>query len=240
MAKYKPNLKVLIFDIEIVGGGFGADGTTLFTVSWKFVGEKKTYSLTLPIDFPKEFEKDHFNDKPLLKKLHAIFEEADITVAHFGSRFDMPYLRAKMLKHRLSPLKDPFMIDTWKVAKYQLKLSNNRLDTLIRFLGTPTHKTWFDKTLWKRAEHGDIKCAKMINDHCIKDVKALEEVYHVIKDIIPNHPVKHVVEKGDVCPSCQGKLEHKGQRYTKTMRHIRYRCRKCGSSFKTKNVRWSS
>ena len=240
MKTKKPEFNVLIFDIEIVGGGFGADGTTLFTFGWKFVGDKKAQTLTLPLDFAQAFTKDHFNDKPILQKLYAIFNKADISVAHFGSMFDMPYLRTKMLQHRMPPLSEPYLIDTWRVAKQFLKFRNNRLDTLIRGLGTKTSKTHFDIVLWKKAEHGDIKCAKMIDKHCIADVFALEEVYLLLKDVIMNHPISSSsIKKGDRCINCGGKLYINGKRKTRKKQYTRYRCHDCGAHFRGQDTRWS-
>ena len=237
----KSNFKILIFDIEIVGGGFGADGTTLFTFGWKFVGDKKAQTMTLPIDFAEDFKKDHFNETPILKKLHAIFAQADIAVAHFGSKFDLPYLRTKMIERRLPPLWEPYLIDTWAISKKYLKLRNNRLDTLIAAFGTPTHKTHFNVKLWKKAEHGDLKCARMIDHHCKKDVNALEEVYLLLRDVIATHPLRgSVIKATDKCVGCGGKLEGNGIRRTRVNVYKRYRCRKCGANYKGQGKRWAT
>jgi hypothetical protein len=182
------------------------------------------------------------DDRALVAEMKEFFDSIDIAIAHFGSKFDLPYIRAKLLQHGMAPVREPFFIDTWRIARYRLKLSNNRLDTLIEFLNIPHKKTHFSAKYWRMAEHGDRKWAKFIDDHCEIDVLALEDVVIKLDDVIWDMPCFRVVEEGErKCPikGCGGKLDGKGNRRSKSYEYHRYICLRCGNHFRTKGVKWS-
>jgi len=240
--KNSGKVRIGIFDLEIVGGGFGANKSTLFSFGRCTLGAKNWKVTTLPIDYPKEFAKDHLNDKPLVEEIHEFFDNHDIVVAHFGQYFDLPYVRSKMLEHNMRPIREPYFIDTWKIAKRRMKLSSNSLDALIDFLDIPHKKTHFSVKLWRRAEHGDKVGAKYIHDHCLIDVKALEKVVIRLYDLMWDIPVGFNVEdSSDGCQSkgCNGKLIGKGNRRTKTHEYKRYVCGKCGQHHRGPRKRWA-
>ena len=67
--KKTTELRIGVFDLEIVGGGFGANKSTLFSFGRCTLGKKNWKVTSLPFAYPKEFDKDHLNDKPLVKEL---------------------------------------------------------------------------------------------------------------------------------------------------------------------------
>lgn len=243
MQKFKSRGIVIgIFDLEIVGGGFGAERSTLFTFGRKILGEKKVTVTSLHATYPKEWAKDKLNDKPLVKEMKEFFDKVDIAIAHFGSKFDLPYIRAKLLEHGLKPVREPFFIDTWALSRYRLKLGNNKLETLLEFLKIPFKKTHFNVKYWRMAEHGNKKWANYIDKHCAIDVLGLECAVIKLDDIIWDMPCFRVVREGETkCPvkGCRGRLVGKGNRRSKTHEYHRYICLRCSNHFRTRGERWA-
>ena len=98
--------KILFYDIETapnlsyVWGHYQQDVIAherewyVLCFAWRWGHQKKVHAISLP-DFPKAYANDPENDLHVVKKLHELFEEADIIVAHNGDKFD--YKKAKVI-----------------------------------------------------------------------------------------------------------------------------------------------
>jgi len=125
-------------------------------------------------------------DKPLLEKLIATVDEygVDVLVTHWGGpgRYDIPFVIARCLYHNLpwpghGKLRH---IDTHRLAKRILRLSNYRLQTIERFIGLK-YKTHIDGVVWLRALQGDADAMKYVVDHNIRDVKSLKKIHLTVE-----------------------------------------------------------
>ena len=90
--------RILFFDIETMSNKIYAWGVYeqnaievlehwyMLSFAWKWLGEKKTYCMTLP-DFGL-YKTDKHNDRDLVKFFHDVMSTADVVVGHNSNKFD--------------------------------------------------------------------------------------------------------------------------------------------------------
>lgn len=221
----KNKAKIILWDIEStnLSGNFGY----ILCIGWKFLGEKKTNLISIA-DFPL-FDKDPTNDKMVVKEAAKVLSEADMWVTHYGQRFDVPFVNARLLYHKLDPLPPIPHVDTWRIARYKMKLNSNRLATIAAFFGLE-EKTPLSGPIWIKAMAGHISAIRYVERHCKQDVVVLEQVYEKIKSLTTTHPNVNLVEgKKDSCPICgEHKLQKRGFTFARTRKYQRYSCTACG------------
>lgn len=123
-------------------------------------------------------------DKRILTQLIKDLQNFDRIVAHFGRRFDIPYMRTRALMMGLDfpafgSIKND---DTWVFAKKKLKLNSNRLDTIEMALFGEAKKTRLMSKYWIGAARGDTDALKYIVDHNVQDVLTLERIWYKLRD----------------------------------------------------------
>jgi DNA polymerase elongation subunit (family B) len=140
--------KVLLYDIEtslqtVTVFGLGNNDWIhpdsivterhLISISWKWLANPKVYSVSL-LDDPKRFKRDHHDDRHVVTVFHRVLSEADVIVGHNSDRFDLPYLKTRMLYHGLAPLPPITALDTYKIAKSVFAFNSNKLDYIGKYL----------------------------------------------------------------------------------------------------------
>jgi uncharacterized protein YprB with RNaseH-like and TPR domain/predicted RNA-binding Zn-ribbon protein involved in translation (DUF1610 family) len=224
--------RIIIWDLETTNlkGNFGY----ILCGAWKVYGEKKIHCVS--ITDTKTFDQDPTNDKLVCKELLKSLEGADMWVAHFGRWFDRTMLNTRLIGHGLTPLPPIPMIDTWKIAKDNLKLNSNRLATIADWLGVE-EKTPLNGKIWIKAMAGHKPSIKYVIKHCRQDVLVLEQVYERIRCLHQTHPNVNIVHDqtdgtGPVterCPICgEQALQRRGKNIARTRWSQRYQCRNCG------------
>jgi uncharacterized protein YprB with RNaseH-like and TPR domain len=114
----------------------------------------------------------------------AIVEELstyDIWVAHNGQRFDVPFLRTRMLAHGMEPLPAKKLIDPVLLARNKLRMSFNSLAQVANHLGCNVKTDVEPKEWLKAALDGDRQAMGYIVEHCVQDVLVLENVIGSLK-----------------------------------------------------------
>lgn len=219
--------KILIWDIE--ASSLVGDYGYCFCIGYKWFGDKGAPKLITIRNSPT-FKKDTTNDKYVVEEFAKVFSQADASVAHFGTFFDPLFVNTRLLVHGLPPLPPVPMIDTWKTAKKKLKLRSNRLNAIFEAFGIEAEKTRLDPKSWVRGAAGHIPSLKYIEDHCIKDVDALEKVYAKLRPLMLDIPNVAVIEdKEEGCPRCAAEaLIQRGYLTTKTGKKARFQCKACG------------
>src|SRR3990167_4063582 len=159
--------KVLIWDIESTN--LSATFGTILCVGYKWLGNPKVYVPTI-LDYSK---KGMLDDKGLVKEFARVYETSDYTCAHYGSRFDLPMINTKLVKHGLPPLSPKPLLDTWKVARRHLKMHSNRLAALAEYLGCAHSKSPINFDDWLKAAAGNKRALKAVTEHCRLDVLVL-------------------------------------------------------------------
>jgi hypothetical protein len=243
--------KILFWDIESIpylsyvwdfrrdngpGVHMLVEDKAIVTIAYKWAHEKKAHVLSLA-DNPKRFKKDIRDDSDLVAKFREVMAQADLTVAHFGDKFDLRYFNGRLLKHGLDPLPDIKSYDTWKAARKKFLLASNKLDHLgtILGVGNKNSMSWSD---WEAILKGDIKALKKMADYNIQDVILLEAVYNRLRAFDP--PKINVAHHAGMvgCPTCGSEdLMKNGFKITASGRFQRFHCKSCGAwSYGKKNM----
>jgi uncharacterized protein YprB with RNaseH-like and TPR domain len=211
--------RILCWDIETTN--LNASFGTVLAIAYKWVGHPKVYIPTI-LDFN---EKGHMlNDKPLIKAFLEVYCTADYTVAHYGKRFDRPFVNTKCLKHGLGPMPNIPLLDTCDVAWKNFKLHSNRLAAWLEYLGCEHEKMPMRADDWLHAAHG---CKKAIKARAEKDVLGLEEVFLAMRPWMRDEPIRS--ECTTACISCGGtNLQRRGTYRTVANVFTRLQCQSCG------------
>ena len=224
-------MRKAFFDIEC--NHLNADWGLLICARIKW-SDKKTIETFRITDHKQASLND---DRGIAKAIRDSLEDADTIVTWYGKKFDVPYLQSRLLKWGETIMSPNIShLDLWATARYQLRLSSNRLANIERFLELDATKTPINQGAWIEALAGSKKHMKTVVDHCKQDVLMLEEAYNKMLPLIKNHP--HVALKGgpsDGCPKCGSiSMEKMGYRVTKVRRYQRWRCLDCGSTCSTR------
>jgi DNA polymerase elongation subunit (family B) len=186
----------------------------LLSISYKELGGKTQF-----------FGLNTMSEKELVKKLHQLFDEADILIAHNGDKFDVKKANAKFLEFGLLPPSPYKTIDTLKVAKRVAKFNSNKLNDVAQVLGLGRKVETGGFDLWLGCENNDPKSWKLMEKYNKQDVNLLEKVYLRLRPWITNHPYT-----GGLCNNCSGThFQSRGQLITKKRIYQRLQCQTCGS-----------
>ena len=170
----------------------------IITAAYKWEHEKTAHAFTWTPG--PQF---HENDEQLVKSLVPVMAKADEVVAHYGDRFDLPWIRGRAMKHGIvcPAFKS---IDTKAWSSRLFYLPSNKLDFLADYLGIGTklrteYDLWVDITFRQ-----DKKALKKMVEYNIHDVELLEQVYHKLSDYGPVHTHVGVLEGKDKwsCARC--------------------------------------
>ncbi len=249
--KNKPNrleagVKVLLWDIETAPNlGFfwraGYDQHILpdsivkerkvITIAWKWLGQRQTYFLT--------WDK-HQDDRSMLEKFMVVAHEADILVAHYGDRFDLPWFKTRCLIHGLEPLPPYKTVDTKAWASKYFYFNSNKLDYIGEVLGEgrkikTEYQMWLDIVL-KNCPKALAKMAR----YNVGDVRLLERVYNRLKFCVKPKTHAGVAAGGArwTCPRDGSEDVHLDKvRVTASgVKQFQMQCNKCGGYFTINGV----
>jgi uncharacterized protein YprB with RNaseH-like and TPR domain len=125
------------------------------------------------------------NDKETVKQVVAILKDHDVLVAHNGNRFDVPFLRTRLLRWDLARLPDIKLVDPCYIAFRKFRLRNNSLGVVADHVGVKDRKTPLDMSVWGDAIlNGSRRAMNKIVEHCIADIKVLGGVLTAVKPYI--------------------------------------------------------
>ena len=103
------------------------------------------------------WEKHRANDKPIVCAIAQELKRHAIVITHYGTGFDIPFLRAKMVKYNLDPLPPMFAVDSYYIARSNFQISSRRLANLGTYFDLG-EKSGVEGALWMRAAYdGDKK-----------------------------------------------------------------------------------
>ena len=206
-----------------------------FILSWaaKWLGSEKCYSEVLTSE-----EVTNERDARIMKSLWILLDDADVVIAHYGDKFDMPKIRGRFVENGLMPPSSYKQIDTRKIASKEFGFSSNKLEALARKFGI-SGKNDTDFSLWKRCMRGDSNALEYMRTYNEQDVFILEEVYIALRPYIKGHPNLDLYIDSDkpVCPSCGfDTLVPIPEKffYTQAVRYQLYRCTNCGAISRAK------
>ncbi len=199
----------------------------IISTAWNWLGEEKIDALALPM-LPS-YRRNPDTNRGLVKKIHALYEEADIIVGHNIDGFDDKMSNTDIVKSGLLPPPPHKTIDTLRIARDKFCFPGNRLDDLGEYLGLGKKIRHDGFEMWEKCMNGDPKAWKDMVRYNIGDVALLKKIYFKFRPWITKHPAMKV--RGEfACPSCgSAKLESRGFNLNRTGRVPRYQCRDCGT-----------
>jgi len=200
----------------------------IISFAWKWLGEAEGHVLALP-DF-KGYAKDKENNRELIKALHALFCQADITVGHNVVDFDDKRSNTDFIKHGLTPPPPHKRVDTLKAARAAFDFNSNKLDDLGEFLGVGRKVRHPGIDMWIGCLNGDPESWAQMKKYNLGDVGLLERVYLKLRPWMTGHPNLNPMSKASfTCPACKSaNLQCRGFIFLSTGKRQRYQCTDCG------------
>lgn len=190
----KSIVNIGFLDIETQGDNFKAQSG--YIVSWvlKIYNLKtkkiKTWEMIIDKNTIKSCnKKENLNyDYKIIPELIRTMKECDLIVTHYGTWFDIPFIRTRSQK-----LKIPFIVhsdkirfaDTWKMARLMGSFRSNSLENVASTLGIKLKKTKVDYTHWKLSVFGKKKHFDYILKHNEIDVEILFKVWQILEGSAP-------------------------------------------------------
>lgn len=238
MPETRTSPKTLIYDIETLPNlgyfwdtisdraiplDFVLKPKSICTIAYKWLGEAETYVLV--VDTP-------YDDKPILEQFLPEWSKADYVVAHY-SRFDKPFIAARLMANGLPSLPPVCDICTYKLAKHHFgrSLNGNKLDHLGSILGVG-NKIKTSADLWVGCASGDKESLQKMAEYNVQDVELLEKVFNAMLPYVKSK-LNHNLHTDDAvlrCKQCgSDNLQHNGYEYLNSTLKHRYLCKDCGS-----------
>ena len=231
--------KILIFDIETspqISYHFGMwnvnislnqviEYPIMLTWSAKWLFSPDVLSDRLTVD--EVMDRD---DKRISESIWRLINEADIVVAHYGDKFDLPMLNYRFILNGLAPTSNIQSIDTKSIASRNFKFPSNKLDALATMFGFAP-KLHTDFMLWRKCMEGSEDALEEMLTYNKRDVTLLEEVYLKLRPYAKGHPNVGLYLEAEepVCTHCgSSELHYESQYYTQTAKYDVYRC-ECGA-----------
>ena len=172
------------------------------------------------------------NDKRLVLELKELLNNADYVIAHNGDKFDIPFIKTRMIFHDIKPSSPFKQYDTLRVARRVFKFSSNKLNDLCLYLGLEGKSDNGGFLTWKGFLEGDQEKIDLMISYNIDDVHALERLYLKLRpydNFHPNFSINLNVE--NVCPCCGAEeqmIKVDKLHLTNINRYEIWRCENCG------------
>ena len=165
------NLDFVTFDIET--SNLKADFSIMLCACIKPFGGKP---IVFRADSYPEWTRNRADDHRIVEDIVEELSKHAIVITHYGSKFDVPYIRAKAVKYGIPNLPPMFGIDTYRIAKGAFCTGSRRLKALARYFELGS-KTEVEGGLWLEAAYTNNKAAMdEIVEHNIVDCDVLEKL----------------------------------------------------------------
>lgn len=168
----------------------------------------------------------------LVLEAWALLDNADIVVAHYGKKFDIPKLNGYFLKYGLQPPSPYKIVDTKEISSKKFLLPFNSLEYLAKALGVQQKIDNIGIQLWIDCDHGKQEALDEMLAYNIGDVEALRDVYNrlITWDNNGVNMALYNDEHTTLCTHCGSdditSLDGK-YAYTIQRRYLVYRCNSC-------------
>lgn len=169
----RPSTAMDFVCLDLETSNLDADFSILLTACIKPFGKP---ALVFRADAYPSWATNRADDKAITKAIADELRKHAVVITHYGTKFDVPFLRAKLVKHGLEPLPPMFAIDSWRIAKDNFKVSSRRLKTLAEYFQIGT-KDGVEGGLWMKAAYeGNTEAMNQIVEHNVVDVDVLEKL----------------------------------------------------------------
>lgn len=111
--------------------------------------------------------------KAMIKRVHALLNEADVVCHYNGQKFDVPTLQGEFLQSDLPP-PDPFkQLDLLRTARKEFRFPSNKLDYISQQLGIGSKVSHKGMELWRDCMDGCPKAWRVMKRYNVQDVRLL-------------------------------------------------------------------
>lgn len=173
----------------------------------------------------------------LVEEAWALFDNADIIIAHNAKRFDIPMINRFFLMYGFPPPSPYKVVDTLLIAKKMFRLPFNSLDYLAKSLNVVEKIENSGIDLWIKCDQGDKEALDEMLDYNLGDIDTLREVYRRIM-AWDNQGVNQSLYNDDsdtLCPHCGSddiKPITDKLTYTPQRKYNVYRCGNCHATMR--------
>jgi len=168
-----PAIKLDFVSFDIETSGLQADFAITLCACIKPFGQPPV--VFRADDYP-EWNYCRADDHRIIADIVTELSRHAIVIGHYGSRFDIPFIRAKSVKYGLPLLPPIFGIDTWLIARQNFRLASRRLKALSRYFDLG-QKSDVEGPLWMDAAFdGNKEALDAIVEHNIVDCELLEKL----------------------------------------------------------------
>jgi len=130
-------------------------------------------------DYPS-WVSNRADDRAILSDVTKELAQHAVVITHYGHKYDIPFVRAKMMRYGLPPLPPMFGMDTFCLAKTNMCVARRRLDALSSYLELGS-KSSVEGRLWLEAGlKGSKEAIDAIVKHNIQDCVILERLASVM------------------------------------------------------------
>ena len=203
---------------------------SILSVTWKWLGEKKTHYVDTWRDGQA---KDVRDDTLLLVELWRVLDQADIVVTQNGVQFDIKKINARFIQAGFPPPSPYKQVDTKIEAVKIAKFTSNKLAWLAKVLNgseKDKHKEFPGFELWAQCMARNPKAWAAMKKYNPIDVIETEGAYLKMRPYIVGHPnvAAYTDSTKEQCPKCGSEsLQQRGKAYTQSGEYPRYRCNTC-------------
>ena len=231
-------MKILLIDIETAPNaawvwglwnqniGINQIVNSGYVLCWaaKWYNDKKIMFSSLQEDTPKT----------MLRKIHALLDEADVVVHYNGAKFDIPTLNKEFVIYGIKPPAPFKQIDLYSVVKNRFRFPSNKLDFVAQALGLGQKIRHKGFELWIECMKNAPSAWKDMKKYNLQDVILLEALYVKVLPWIKNHPHYGLYRENEfLCTNCGSRNYHKrGWAYTTALKYQRFQCNDCGTWFR--------
>lgn len=167
----------------------------------------------------------------MVRKVHALLDEADIVVHYNGKRFDEPHLNREFWEAGLTPPAPYKTVDLYQTVRREFRFGSNKLVHVTERLALTGKAKHEGFGLWLKVLDGDPEAQAEMENYNVQDVVTTEELYDEALPWIRTHPnvALYVDEVARLCPNCgSDNLQRRGVAYTGLGAFQRFQCQDCG------------
>lgn len=237
--------KVLYIDIEVAPNIAAAWGIHeqrisyndiiqewfILSVQWSWDNSKKVNKLSV---LDNKRGKKITDDSEIVRKISEIISEADEVVGHNIKQYDLKRINAKIIEHKLPPLRIPTIVDTLVWAR-QFGFTSRKLGDLCKKLGLE-NKLSHSPGVFIRAAMGDRKAIQEIVEYGVGDIPTVRDLHLRLRPYATTVSNNNLYRGDGVkcCPKCgHEQFQARGFSVTITGKYQRFQCSGCGGWFKS-------
>lgn len=176
--------------------------------------------------------------KEMLKKLHTLFDEADVVITYNGNSFDIPTANKEFIRYQFPPPSPYKQLDMLLVVRRAFRFNSNKLTNVTDTLGIGVKVKHEGFKLWVKCMDGDPEAWERMKRYNKHDVRLLERLYKRLLPWIDKHPNLAVYHERPACVNCGSThITKQGKQVKQTLWYQQYQCQACSRWFMGERIK---